>query len=227
MGVAVYDVTHQRYFTYNAGNPFLMGSSAKVPIMLEYFDDIQALGRAPTADEVSLLSAMIENSDNDAAQTLYAAFDYDAGLSQLLQEDGVATFSASKDGFGWYAITPRGMVHLLTRIYQAQGLTTQDQALALNLMENVESDQQQGLGETAPSRATVAMKDGWLQGPDGGWAVNSSGIVYAPGVTYIVAVYTQDDASLDDGYALLDQVCAHLSSALVPVVPRLVAGDAG
>ncbi len=38
MNAVVYDMTHQRYYTYNAPAQFIAGSSMKVPIMLTFLD---------------------------------------------------------------------------------------------------------------------------------------------------------------------------------------------
>ena len=87
-------------------------------------------------------------------------------------------------------------------------------AQALNLMENIESDQQAGIGDTAPVGSTVAMKDGWVPGPDDLWAMNTSGIVTVGKETYILSVYTQEQASLDDGQAIARHVCSTIASLL-------------
>ncbi len=67
----VYDVTRQRYYTYNASDQFITGSSMKVPIMLTFLDMIEREGREPDANEMNLLTTMIENSNNDLASALY------------------------------------------------------------------------------------------------------------------------------------------------------------
>ena len=71
MYAVVYDVTHNRYYTYNAPNQFIAASSMKVPIMLTFLDMIERQGRGPTSHEMALLTTMIENSNNDSASALY------------------------------------------------------------------------------------------------------------------------------------------------------------
>ena len=61
----VYDVTRQRYYTYRASAQFITGSSMKVPIMLAFLDMTERQGRQADADEMHLLTTMIENSNND------------------------------------------------------------------------------------------------------------------------------------------------------------------
>jgi hypothetical protein len=65
-----------------------------------------------------------------------------------------------------------------------------------------------------PTGSVVAMKDGWLAGPDGLWVANSVGIVSGGQETYIIAVYMQHDATLDEGWAIYEPICAAIASLL-------------
>jgi beta-lactamase class A len=216
VNAVVYDVTHRRYYTYNANAQFITGSSMKVAIMLTFLNMMESQGREPDDDEMNLLTTMIENSDNDSASALYyGEIGGAAGVASYLQSIGVSGLDPNGDAWGYSLITPMAMVNLLTLLYEGKILTQQDRELALYLMENIEPDQQVGVGDTAPPDATVAMKDGWLPGPDGLWAFNSSGIVTLGRETYIIAVYTQEQDSLDDGHAIVRHVCAAVASSLI------------
>ena len=215
VGVAVYDVTRQRYYTSLAGNHFITGSSIKVPIMLTLLDLTEREGREPDSNELSLLTTMIENSNNDSASALYyGEVGGAAGVAGYLQRIGVSGLDADPDAFGWSLISPLAMVTLLTKLHEGAILTARDRQLALSLMEQIEPDQQVGVGDTAPPGATVAMKDGWVVGPDGLWTMNSSGIVTVGAETYIIAVYTQDQNTLADGQAAAQHVCATVAGLL-------------
>jgi beta-lactamase class A len=188
----------------------------KVPIMLTFLDMAEQQGREPTDDEMGLLTSMIENSDNDAASALYyGEIGGATGVARYLHKIGITGLDPDPDAWGYSLITPMAMVNLLTLLYQGQILTAHDRQIALDLMENVEGDQQMGVGDTAPEGATVAMKDGWVPGPDGLWAMNSSGIVTVGQQTYIIAVYTQDQSSLDDEQASIEDLCGTVASLLV------------
>jgi beta-lactamase class A len=216
VGAVVYDVTRQGYYTYHALDQFIIASSMKVPIMLTFLDMTEQQGREPTNDEMDLLTSMIENSDNDAASALYyGEIGGAAGVARYLHKIGITGLDPDPDAWGYSLITPMAMVNLLTLLYQGQILTAHDRQIALDLMENVEGDQQMGVGDTAPEGATVAMKDGWVPGPDGLWAMNSSGIVTVGQQTYIIAVYTQDQSSLDDEQASIEDLCGTVASLLV------------
>jgi beta-lactamase class A len=211
----VYDVTRQQYYTYNVSGRFIMGSSMKVPIMLTFLSMTESEGREPDDTEMGLLTAMIEHSDNDAASTLYYNKIGGAqGVANFLQQVGISDLDPDPAAWGYSTVTPLAMVNLLTLLHDGKVLTAQDRSLALNLMEHIESDQQVGVGDTAPDGATVAMKDGWLQGPDNLWAMNSSGIVTLGQETYIIAVYTAEQNTLQDGQAIARQVCSMVAMAL-------------
>ena len=210
----VYDVTRGQYYTYDPNGAFIMASSAKVPIMLTFLTMTESQGREPDGNEMYLLTTMIENSNNDSAQALFDEIGGVGPMVAFMNSVHVPGFNGDPDAWGWSTITPMAMVRLLTLLHEGKVLTAQDRALALNLMENVESDQQTGVGDTAPPGATVAMKDGWVPAPDGLWAMNSSGIVTVGSETYIISVYTQHDASLDDGWAITEKVCGTVGQLL-------------
>lgn len=214
VGVVLYDETRQQYYTYNPDGQFTVASSVKVPIMLTLLTMIEGQGRDLSDGEMYLLTTMIENSNNDSAQALWEEVGGGDTVSSFLRGAGIEGFSGNPDAWGYSTISPRAMVRLLTLLHEGKILTPQHRALALSLMESIEPDQQTGVGDTAPDGATVAMKDGWVPGPDGLWAMNTSGIVTAGGRTYIVSVYTQDDDSLDDGWAITRTVCGTVAKIL-------------
>lgn len=214
VGVVIQDTTRQSVYAYNGNQQFLTASSIKVPIMLTLFSQLEAQGREPNSHEMYLLTTMIENSNNDSASALFAEINGATGISNFMQQIGISGLTPNDNAWGYSKITPQTMVNLLTRLQNGTILTTADRATALSLMQQVESDQRWGAGDTAPAGSTVAMKNGWVPGPDNLWTVNSSGIVTAGGDTYIVSVYSQEQASFADGRAIVQQVCADVAAAL-------------
>lgn len=216
VGAIVYDVTRQRYYSYNADTQFMVASSMKVPIMLTFLNMTEQQNREPNDQEMQLLTTMIENSNNDSASVLFHnSIGGAAGADSYMQQLGIKDFSADDGSWGYSLITPRSMVKLLTLLQTGKILTAQDRQLALSLMEQVEPDQQAGVGDTAPAGATVALKDGWVPAPDGSWVMNSSGIVTSGKETYIISVYTTEQNSLDDGQTISRKVCGMVASLLV------------
>lgn len=215
VGVVVYDRTAQRYYSYNRGRPFIAGSSMKVPILLTFLDMTERQGRVPNDDEMNWLTTMIENSDNDSASALYYGEIGGAeGVARYLQRIGINSLRPDPTSWGYSLITPQAMVNLLTLLYAGEILTAQDRNLVLYLMEHVEPDQRVGVGDRAPVRSTVALKDGWVLGPDNLWAVNSSGIVMLKQKTYIITVYSQEQPDLNAGQAIARLVCGTVASLL-------------
>ncbi len=215
MNAVVYDVTHNRYYTYYPSGLFTVASSMKVPIMLTFFDEIEREGRGITSYEWWLLTTMIENSNNNSASALYyGEIGGAVGVASYMQRLGITGLYPDPYAWGWSVIAPWTMVNLLTFLYEGHILTAYHRSLAFYLMEHVEADQRVGVGDTAPRGATVAMKDGWVPAPDGLWAMNSSGIVMVDGETYIIAVYTKDNSSLWAGQNTVRQLCSMVASML-------------
>lgn len=214
-GAVIYDVTRQRYYIYNSDTQFIVASSMKVPIMLTFFDALEQQGQEPDDDQMNVLTTMIENSDNDSASDLYYnELNGAESITNYMQKIGVSGLNPDAGAWGYSTITPQTMVDLLTLLYEGKILTSQDRTTAYNLMENIEPDQQVGVGDTAPNGFTVAMKDGWVTGPDNLWAMNSSGIVMSHKETYIISVYTQEQQSLDDGQDIVRHICSSIASLL-------------
>jgi Beta-lactamase enzyme family len=213
-GVQVDDLSRNMIYTYHPGNMFIMASSAKVPLLVSYLTMIESQGRGPNSFEMATMTAMIEQSDNNAAQVIYDTIGYDAGQQSYMRSWGITDYSPNSNGWGWGEWSPSDMAHLLSLLQTGKVLNSSDRALAFNLMESIESDQRFGVGDTAPSHATVAMKDGWVTGPDGSWFVNTSGIVTVGSETYIITVYTGEQNSFGSGQDIVNHVCGAVAQAL-------------
>ncbi len=215
VGVAVYDVTRQRTYTYNKMTQFTMASSVKVPILLTFLDMVESQGREPNDDEMNLLTNMIEHSDNDAASALFSdSINGADGINSYLQKVGITGMSIDPHAWGYSTTTPQAMVDLLTLLHNGKTLNNAHRQLALDLMQNVEADQQAGIGDTAPQGASVAMKDGWVTDENDQWVMNTSGIVTTKKETYIISVYTDDQPSLESGQAITRKVCSTMAALL-------------
>lgn len=211
----VYDLTRNRYYTYNENTPFVLASSSKVSIMIAYLKRLESEGRGPNDDENALLTAMIEHSDNNAAQALYDSLGAGPGMSAFYQSIGVAGYHPDPAGWGWASLPPIGQTRVLTLLQTGQILTAHDRAYALNLMTHIESDQRMGVGVTLPPGATVAMKDGWVPAQDGLWAINTSGIVTDGNEVYIIVVYTAHQYNYNGAWAITEKVCKTVGPLLV------------
>jgi beta-lactamase class A len=215
VSAVVYDLTGDRYYLFNVPKLFYMASSVKVPIMLALFSQLEQQHREPNAGEMSLLTTMIENSDNDSAQALFDEIGGAPGLDNFMHAVNIANFSAFQHAWGYSTVSPLAMVRLLALLHDGTILTAEDRGLALGLMENIESDEQVGVGDTVPSGTTIAMKDGWVVAPDELWVMNTSGIVTRGHETYVISVYTQEDSSLEEGWQIAETVCSLAAEKLL------------
>jgi Beta-lactamase enzyme family len=214
VGSVVYDITRNRYYTYNETTPFVLASSSKVSIMVSYLLWLESQGRGPNASENVTLTNMIEHSDNNAAQLLFDRLGGSGGQLAFYKKIGVIGYVSSSYGWGWALLPPLGQMQVLTLLQQGKILTAHDRAYALNLMSHIESDQHMGVGETLPPGATVAMKDGWVTAPDGLWAINTSGIVTAGSETYIIVVYTAHQSDYEGAWNITRHVCKTVGQLL-------------
>ena len=212
MGVAVYDITRNQYYSYNDTQTFYLASTAKVFIMASYLADLEQQGRGPNSSELASLTRMIENSNNDDAQLLFDRLGGSAGQVKYLKMFGITDYVSCGYGWGCAQLSPADAVHILTLLQQGKILNASDRKLAFNLMGNIESDMQWGVGDTAPKGATFYMKDGWLQYPDDPWDLNSVGIVTLGNETYAVAVYSENNPSFD--WSKVEHVCGAVAQLL-------------
>jgi hypothetical protein len=106
-------------------------------------------------------------------------------------------------------------VAVLTLLHQGKLLDARHTKYALDLMRHVIPEHRVGVGSTAPKGADVAMKVGWVTGPDDLWVMSSSGIVTFNGITYAIAVYTDRNATLEEGFAIVEYACDAVATALL------------
>ncbi len=218
VGVELLDVTRGVTYTYNADLPYVVASSIKVPIMLTLLTQLEAKGRRPNATELSLLTTMIENSNNSSASALYKEIGYRTGLNAFMKKVGISGLTPHVNPVGWWGystITPAAMVSLLELLHAGKVLNAKDRALALKLMEHIQADQRVGVGDSSPAGATIALKDGWVLGPDNLYVMNSSGIVTIGPETYILAVYTMDDKTYGEGFRIVRHICSIIGARMV------------
>jgi beta-lactamase class A len=219
VGVDAYDVTRGVTYTYNPGLSYFCASSVKVPIMLTFFTQIEAKGREPTAHELSLLRTMIENSNNNSAESLYEEIGAQKGINAFMKGVGITGLVPNKPGWwGHSTITPATMVALLTRLHEGTVLNDKHRAMAIGYMEDVDAAGKVGIGDSSPKGATVAMKDGWTTALDGTGTsvVNTSGIVTLGGETYILSVYTDHDRGYAAGWRIIRHVALVVGEKLMP-----------
>jgi len=211
MGVAIYDLTRKRQYTYNGDASFILASSSKVYILCAYLDMLEQQGRGPNSSERAQMTAMITQSDNNAAQYLFDKLGRVTGQNAYLQKLGITGYIGSGRDWGYAQLSANAMVRMFMLLQTGQTLNAEDRALALDLLGRVDLGRW-GVGTKAPAGATVYMKDGWVTGPDDLWYQSSSGIVVTSGETYIISVYSRQK---NYDWSKVEHVCELAAQTLV------------
>jgi len=215
--VAVYDLTTGREWSLGSGTAQAEASIVKVDILETL------LSQRPgglTADDQSLAQQMIEDSDNDAATSLWdlvggstgiGAFNTRAGLTQTAPSLCVVCSGFPWPGWGLTTTTPVDQIVLLRQLVESGGpLTASERRYALSLMENVTQDQQWGVSSGVPAGVTVALKNGWLplDAANDNWQINSIGWVSGDGRDYLLAMLSTGNPSEQYGIDTLNSLGA-------------------
>lgn len=205
LGVVVYSPDIHRYFVYNPNQGFDVASTFKVPLLVTLLWQDEKQGISLSASDQQLTQTMIEESDNDAATTIYGEVDYDTGVDSMMSALGITGLSINTDMFGYSTISPMAMAQLLSAVRAGQILNASDRAYMYSLMSSIDPTQQEGIGASAPKGSTYMMKDGWIE--DGnGWAISTVGIVSYHQHDYVIAVYAHGFSDLSTGWSTVDTV---------------------
>jgi hypothetical protein len=197
---AVYDVRTGRSWELGTGQPQAEASVVKLDILETLLAGRGALG----SDDQTLARAMIEDSDNDAATSLWdedggaagvSAYNARAGLTSTSPSACVSCAGFAWPGWGLSTTLPSDQLTLLKQLIvpgQRPLLSDTARSYMLTLMEHVAPGQRWGVSGGVPSGVTVALKNGWLPltAANTDWQVNSVGWVSGDGRDYLIAVLT-------------------------------------
>src|SRR5262249_23278653 len=166
--VAVYDLATGREWSLGDGAPQAEASIVKLDI-LETLLTQRPSGL--TSSDDSLAHQMIEDSDNNAATSLWdavggstgiRAYNAKAGLSQPTPSTCVQCPNFPWPGWGLTTTTPEDQITLLRRVIQAGGpLDANARSYALSLLEDVTHSQRWGVSRGVPAGGALALQDGW------------------------------------------------------------------
>ena len=177
-------------------------------------------GTGLAASDRSLAQQMIEDSDNDAATSLWyevggpdkiRSFNAAAGLSRTSPSSCVVCPGFAWPGWGLTTTVPADQIALLRELVEPGPLLTPaDRSYALSLMENVTPSQRWGVSGGVPAGVTVALKNGWLplDSSDTNWQINSVGWISGHGRDYLMAVLTTGNPTEQYGVSTIDELGA-------------------
>ena len=225
---AVFDLSTGQQWTLGQQAPQAEASVVKLEILEAVLHQRTAQRVVLSLTEQELTPPMIEQSDNQAATTLWGdvggakgmrAFDHQAGLTHTTPSNCLQCPGSSWPGWGLTATTPQDQIALLRQLVQPSSLLDRnDQKYALHLLENVTPSQRWGVSAGVPAGVTVALKNGWLPLGAGNsdWQVNSVGWVSGDSRTYLMAVLSTGNPSEQYGIDTLNHLGAMVWSALAP-----------
>jgi beta-lactamase class A len=215
---AVYDVTTGQTWTFGSTKPQAEASIVKLNILEALYAQHRTGSGQLSSSDTSLAESMMEDSDNDAATSLWdavggssqiASFNTSAGLTHTEPSSCVQCPGFPWPGWGLSTTTPADQLALLRELIKPSTLLTAGQRdSALKLMENVAPSQRWGVSGGVPSEATVALKDGWLplNEDNTNWQVNSIGWVSGRGRDYLMAVLTTGNPDEQYGIDTINQL---------------------
>ena len=213
--------------SYNISDEYVTASIVKLDILCTLLYQDQLSGRSPSASEMKLITPMIDNSDNDAAQSLFedeggaaaiAAANRVFGLSDTTVEEN----SVDEAGYSWGDTTTTALdqLRLLRQVFTTSSvLTPANRAYIENLMGSVESDQRWGVSAAADdpssSGSDYMLKNGWLpRRITNLWEINSIGEVQHDGQKYLVAVLSNNNKTMDSGIDTVQRLAKEAVDAL-------------
>lgn len=226
-GIFLFDLDSSTYVDLNGGASFAAASTIKVPILIAFFQDVDAgkirldepltirkelvaggsgemqgfpVGTQFTALET--VTKMITISDNTATNMVIARLGGMAALDQRFRSWGLVSTAVNSllpDLSGTNTTSPRDMALLMTRISQGELVSMRSRDRLLDIMQHTRNRSQlpQGLGKGA----TIAHKTG-----DIGGMIGDVGLIDMPsGKRYALTVLVKRSFNDDRAYDLVQK----------------------
>ena len=215
------------------GRRFDSASVVKVIILGALLRKAHEQHRYLTSTEVQWTTAMITQSDNNAASALWA----EVGRSSLQHFLNLAGMTETVLGPGGYwgltQITARDELTVLGQLTSGNSvLSAASRSYALGLMSRVIASQRWGVPAGAPAGVTVHVKNGWLPRPTYGWRIHSIGSFSSRGRNYRIVVLSENNPTMAYGIRTIENVAIvihrDLSSGLAAAIrPSVVSPSWG
>jgi hypothetical protein len=213
---AVYDVKSGVTYTYHNGIRERTASMVKIDILADLLYESQRSHIPLTPRQNVLATQMIEDSNNGAADRLWAEI---GGYGAISSFDTLIGFKATIPSYSWGDVetTPLDQLQLLKVISLPNTiLDPASRAFEMDLMEDVISSERFGLGWGSPVEALVGMKDGWYPEPTTGWQVNTTGFVQYQGRSYFATVMCANNPDETYGISTVTQTADFIWKYLKP-----------
>lgn len=185
---------------------YTSASEIKAMLMVAYLRREDVADRDLGEDERSLLARMIELSDNDAADEVFATVG-EAGLVDLAEHAGMRHFVASP-AWGGSGITAADQATFLADLEHY--VPARHEGYALRLLARVIGGQSWGVPEVRPRGWSIHFKGGWYPVEGSGWRVNQVATLRRGSKDLAVAVLTDGDPTFEYGQETVRGVAQRL-----------------
>ncbi|MEU8572587.1 serine hydrolase [Streptomyces asoensis] len=207
VAVGLYDRTTDTTCTLRASTAYDSASVVKVTVLSALLWDAQRTGRALTAREKSLATAMITKSDNASTTTLWRQL----GMTKIKNFLTAAKMTQTEPGAnGYWGLTQITVTdeQKLLKLLTARNavLTDPSRAYVNTLMGQVVAAQRWGTPYGRPAGVSWHVKNGWLSRATLGWRVHSVGTFKGGGHDYVMTVLTHGNSTMDYGIATIQGV---------------------
>lgn len=200
---------------YQSTRHFYAASVIKVTILGALLRKAQEQNRQLTASEKHRAWLMITQSDNNAANALWA----DVGSKSMQRFLDLAGMRQTQldPHWGLTRITAHDELTLLTLITGPNNVLNQPSRMyARSLMAHVTPSQRWGIPAGAPVSMTVHVKNGWLPYPGSNWEINSIGTFTSKHRAYLIVMLTYGNPSMAYGIDTIQDAAQVIHALLNP-----------
>ncbi|QXJ22158.1 serine hydrolase [Actinomadura graeca] len=207
-GVMAVDLRTGRSFGENEKGRFVSASIMKVDILTGLLLRRQNDRRGLSESEKDLARQMIRESDNSAADALYAESGYGSGIREANRRLGLTETTPFQTSWGSSLTSPADQVRLLTSLAGNGPLGPPGREYVLGLMGTVLREQAWGVSAAARPGERVALKNGWtpVREQGHGWTINSIGRITGPDHDFLVAVCSGENPTMEDGVTTVEHM---------------------
>ena len=200
--------TDTRFYSYRPDHDEWSASVVKAMLLVAYLNEPWVAGRDLNGHDRALLTPMITESDNDAAQIVFDTVGQGA-LSALARRVGMTHFATSPI-WGETEITASDQTRFFLHIDSY--IPRRHRSYAMSLLAGVVPSQRWGIGEVAPRGWKLYFKGGWGYGT--GLLDHQVALLVRGCARVSIAVLTMYDGSHNYGKATLRGIFARLLRGL-------------
>jgi hypothetical protein len=215
MGVVALGKDGNEILGFNADQPFVLASVAKVYLLAAYLDGVRSAERKPDDEDLALLDPMIRYSDNDSATDVFKDVGKEEGLNAFLASRGLAPLATvDKGSWGSLEASPAEVAGFFRMLASGSLLDAESTQVAMNLLSRIDKDQAWGVSAGASAPGTkVYLKNGWYPDEDG-WRINTVGDIDGPRGEYFLAVFAYPTETMSQGVNLVEEIASTVNAIM-------------